>query len=277
MGTGIRSYHGQEKLKRDYKPVGFCIYCGVRDVPLGDEHIVPYGLGGTLILPDASCKSCEKITGGIEQQCLRIMFGDLRATLGIKGRKRKHKDKYKPFPMMIEVEGEHIEFDATIPAERLDVTMMLAFPPPTILQGLPPLAILVQKEDWIWVNAATGKRAREKAQEAHSDAKKLVSRASFNLTIFAKMMGKIGYSFTVAEAGFDRFKPIIARAIVGLEPWFPNYLVGGEPEPVPESEYQTETGLKRMTSSTGQEFLVARIRLFGKLGAPVYYAVVGEL
>jgi hypothetical protein len=33
---------------------------------LGDEHIVAYGLGGTIVLPEASCKECEKETGRIE-------------------------------------------------------------------------------------------------------------------------------------------------------------------------------------------------------------------
>jgi len=31
-----------------YNPVGACIYCGNAEPPLSDEHIVAYGLGGTL-------------------------------------------------------------------------------------------------------------------------------------------------------------------------------------------------------------------------------------
>ena len=42
-------------------------------------------------------------------------------------------------------------------------------------------------------------------------------------------------AFAVAETGINQFKPIINRAIVGPDTWFPNYLVGGEPEPVPKS------------------------------------------
>ena len=53
-----------------YQPVWRCIYCGAaptRKGALGKEHIIPQGLGGTLILPRASCRSCEDITKRIEK------------------------------------------------------------------------------------------------------------------------------------------------------------------------------------------------------------------
>jgi hypothetical protein len=46
-----------------YAPVGRCIYCpDDGSAGLGDEHIIPYSLNGTQILPQASCRKCEKIT-----------------------------------------------------------------------------------------------------------------------------------------------------------------------------------------------------------------------
>jgi hypothetical protein len=76
LPTPHRHKNRHREMGRRYAPAGFCIYCGARgpSVALGQEHIVPKGLGGTLILPDASCRDCEKITGAIEQQCLRRMF-----------------------------------------------------------------------------------------------------------------------------------------------------------------------------------------------------------
>jgi hypothetical protein len=32
-----------------YPPVGFCIYCGARNVELGAEHIIPYALNGAMV------------------------------------------------------------------------------------------------------------------------------------------------------------------------------------------------------------------------------------
>src|ERR1700733_7626443 len=48
-----------------YDPVGSCIYCGRTTLPHGvdrftDEHIIPLGLGGTRILPEASCVKCQR-------------------------------------------------------------------------------------------------------------------------------------------------------------------------------------------------------------------------
>ncbi len=53
-----------------YAPVGQCIYCGATD-RLSDEHIVPYGLKGDIVLPKASCPDCATITSRIERSVLR--------------------------------------------------------------------------------------------------------------------------------------------------------------------------------------------------------------
>ena len=50
--------------------VGKCIYCGSTD-KLTDEHVLPLGLSGTAVLPDASCTERAKITGKVEQDVLR--------------------------------------------------------------------------------------------------------------------------------------------------------------------------------------------------------------
>lgn len=248
---------------RRYAPVGFCVYCGARGVPLGREHIVPYGLGGTMILPDASCKKCEAITGAIEQQCLRRILGDLRKWRGIGG--RKHKDTYKPKPMLIEVDGRVEMFDVVVPEKRLDFTCLHALPEPTILRGHPPLSIVTWPLDWVWVNAALGKEAQQAALEGTPNAQRVYVQADFHPEIFSKMLAKIGHAFAVAELGLDRFKPLLPNAILAKEPWFPCYLVGGDPTPVQASEYSNEVGLRRSNSATGQQYLIARIRLFGDL------------
>ena len=43
-----------------YKPVGHCIYCGATE-DLGKEHILPFGLSGSAILPKSSCRSLSLI------------------------------------------------------------------------------------------------------------------------------------------------------------------------------------------------------------------------
>ncbi|PQZ52124.1 hypothetical protein CQ052_03900 [Ochrobactrum sp. MYb15] len=42
-----------------FRPVNRCIYCGGSNGKLTDEHIVPFSLGGTIVLPKASCEDCQ--------------------------------------------------------------------------------------------------------------------------------------------------------------------------------------------------------------------------
>src|SRR5437773_2777873 len=58
--------HGLTKVE----PVGACIYCGAKN-ELSDEHVVPFGLGGNLVLSKSSCQQCAVTTSGFERRVLR--------------------------------------------------------------------------------------------------------------------------------------------------------------------------------------------------------------
>src|SRR3954447_14879910 len=58
---------------RVYPPVGFCIYCGTRKGDLRRENIIPFGLGGNLILPKASCRDCERERFGVARMTERYL------------------------------------------------------------------------------------------------------------------------------------------------------------------------------------------------------------
>jgi hypothetical protein len=75
----------------------------------------------------------------------------------------------------------------------------------------------------------------------------------------------------------SKFNPLIAAQIVNLEPWQFNFFVGGVPEPVKASVHTCEVRLLRARGAMEIDYLMARIRLFGTLVTPVYFAVVGEL
>jgi hypothetical protein len=77
-------------VPKRYAAVDQCIYCGDRLGKLGDEHIVPYALArNSLVLPAASCRQCETITGRIEQTCLRRTLGNIRLRFGAPTRNKK--------------------------------------------------------------------------------------------------------------------------------------------------------------------------------------------
>lgn len=82
--------------KKVYPKVDRCIYCGVDNFELTDEHIIPLGLGGNWILPKSSCRECATITGRVEQFCLRQMLGNIRLRLNFPTRRRKDRPNELP-------------------------------------------------------------------------------------------------------------------------------------------------------------------------------------
>ncbi len=78
-----------------FGPVNRCIYCGADDCRLTDEHIVPFGLGGTAVLKKASCIPCGVITGKFEGVVQRGIFGDYRILRDMPTRNKKERPKTK--------------------------------------------------------------------------------------------------------------------------------------------------------------------------------------
>ncbi|MFQ5853427.1 MAG: hypothetical protein ACE5JU_22945 [Candidatus Binatia bacterium] len=70
-----------------YPPVGRCIYCPATD-DLRREHIIPFGLDGTAVLPAASCSTCARITGAFEAQVLRGPMRAVRILRRLRSRSR---------------------------------------------------------------------------------------------------------------------------------------------------------------------------------------------
>jgi hypothetical protein len=87
-----------------YEAVGRCIYCDAR-ADLSDEHIVPFGLGGNLILPRASCPTCSNITSRLERTVLTGPLRSVRVFRGIQSR-RKHRGAPTLLPLQAKIDGE---------------------------------------------------------------------------------------------------------------------------------------------------------------------------
>jgi hypothetical protein len=63
---------------KKYPPVGACIYCGTKEPPLTEEHIIPFAIGDKILLPAASCHKCCDTTKKFEQFVQRTMFDPIR-------------------------------------------------------------------------------------------------------------------------------------------------------------------------------------------------------
>lgn len=249
-------------------PVGKCIYCGSTEEPLKKEHIIPYGLHGIKILPRASCKACQDITGSLEGYCQGTMLGPLRNALGFRSRKEKRKRQ----PQTVSVKFNDGSRGAlTLPAHETPGAMALpVFPIARALRGLPPDHLgdttdgggfwhYMQEDRLSLVSEKYG--VQEIAVEGTADPLR-----------FARMLAKIAHVAAVADFGVDGFVHLTPSMILG-ENGMMNYLVGcgGFIEELPTD--RLHAGHTLIHDESGM--IVSLVRLFASLGAPTYHVVVG--
>jgi hypothetical protein len=237
---------------------------------LSDEHIVPEGLGGTLILPEASCADCAKITGNIEGSILRTLLWAPRRQLGVRSKKRKRAAN-RGFPITTVVGGKDVVFELPI-EDHPSILLLLGLKTPRMLSfraiGEPDVA-------GIWTHTfgsptALYKRGAER-----------IASPGFDTVRFCQMLAKIAHCFAVAELGAGGFIPVLPTFILRHFQKAEQYpdcfkYVGGDPiDYAPSADLHT---LGYETISLGsKKYLVVNVRLFGNLGAPVYRVVAGEV
>lgn len=120
------------QAKRKSLGVGQCIYCGSTE-ELSSEHVIPYGLGGNLVLHDSSCKSCADETSKLEGRLLRGHWWPYRQFLGL--RSRRGGDSVQDLPVKIKRKDGTV-LAATIPMAKQSMAMVFEFDPPSILNGI---------------------------------------------------------------------------------------------------------------------------------------------
>jgi hypothetical protein len=115
--------------------MGYCIYCksdGGGD--LRDEHILPYGLGGRIILPKATCVGCATITGRLEEALITQFYHVYRKLSRIPSRRRGKKRKSKPLTVVAKYRGKEEVLEVS-PEEYPLAAVLPIFPEPGIFRG----------------------------------------------------------------------------------------------------------------------------------------------
>lgn len=250
-------------IRRVYDPVGFCIYCGAKGVPLSDEHPIPDGLGGRHILPKSTCKPCQKIINEeVEQYCLRTFLGLPRAALDIRSSKKK--PRARPSIRVRRKDGaiERIQLEGDIPP----VIFMPVWPMPFTLQGKPA------PETFDGMHWASKPNETLAALNAEAVISEHIQPAKF-----ARFLAKISHSVAIAVFGAAFFKPVLPDLILGRKKVYIDFVGGSLDIRPPESDSAILTDFWPYERKLdGHEYLVAHIRLFPLLGAPDYVVVVGE-
>lgn len=202
-----------EKLDgKVYPPVGYCIYCRATD-QLTNEHILPFGLGGTAILPRSSCKGCAKITGQIEQLLLRGQMWPVRVYRALQSRS-KYKDAPRTYPLTIVRDG--VDEAVEVPLESYPIFLDFPlYPLPAILNdalyngytngilmcGFRTIHFGADPERVIKLFGGQGLR-RTQGQRP---------------VAFARVIAKVAYGFAVANGALDAIEgeSFVVPAILG--------------------------------------------------------------
>lgn len=262
--------------ERIYPAVGICIYCGSDKYAegssrkLGDEHIVPEGLGGRLLLKEASCKSCEAITSRIEIEWLRSSFYAARVQKGL-GKKKKRLPT--TLPLKVTINGRVIT--KAVPLKKYPALVVtLLFDTPDILHDMEPVEKILSGGVALGIVPTFGELMKEHLAQGAVTFEP--PRKSATSTQLGRMLAKISHAYAVAELGIKGFNPVLQPIILGHDTRHLPHYIGGSREISPCLPFNYGLALSVKASTKGKKFLVAAIRLLSDIqGMPTYHVVVG--
>lgn len=258
-----------------YPSPGQCIYClSVKDdnAHLTDEHIVPFGLGGRLVLRKSSCRACAALTSRDERFLLRTMLAEARSQLDLPTRRpaaRPSALKMGVFkaqddggwPKQMEKAG--FAWQEVSPADRPTVVILPGFAPPGILSERPLTDQFQLTRLAAYIDDATRKPATPPGTEA-------AVFQPLRPDVLCRVLAKIAHGAAVAELGLGGFQPFLPDLILGRLTYL-SHFVGS-----PLSRSRLSAAARYEVSLTlRQGYVMAVVRLFADLGLPPYEIIVG--
>jgi hypothetical protein len=186
---------------------------------LSDEHIIPFGLGGGLLLPKGSCEKHRKATSKVEDFVLRRYLCPLRSHLGLPSRKpHLRPDGYS----LILKRGTHSWKQKVSLKEHPGMVRFMIFDPTGRVVGRPP----VEKAFSFRLTTACifpdlDQRLARLGADGFED------KVNVNAMYLARVVAKIAHGFAIAELGVDAFEKTYLNDLIsdGAPDW--NYWVGG--------------------------------------------------
>ncbi|GJQ47906.1 MAG: hypothetical protein HKUEN01_02920 [Candidatus Kuenenia stuttgartiensis] len=250
--------------------IGACIYCGDKAPPLSREHVLPRGLGGNmapdgysdaLVLQNASCERCRRVTQKIEEQCLLSMMGPGRAKLGL-----KRKDRVSGTTKALIDRS-----DGTSEERELDWSYV---PGPVIIPAFYEAAELSKKPtpavapcDFKMIVVAPPTKAM------HGGVNGVGVSLTADSQVFAQMLAKIALGVAVARLGIEGFEPSVRDLILTNPSEYGRWVggFGGSKRVEPRTSDLHSVALKVRGA-----YVIVEICLFAAFGGPTNYVVVGR-
>ena len=248
-----------------FGPIKRCIYCPSTD-GLTTEHVIPFALGGAIILLDVSCPACREITRKFEEDFLRSDLGHFRAQANFPTRKKKERPTHKI--LTHELDGSEVRIDLK---DLPTVLPVIKFP------GVPGIILDKPAEPIQYRHSllAILDTRLERAAKEHSDR-------SFEYTLhpeqFIRVLAKIAHGFVFATFDMQSIRPMLLDVILKGDLSQAGYLIGKGDKDL-ESDVATHMCEWVIFRNNNQDrFLIgARIKLFSIIKkAPTYLVIVGE-
>ena len=245
---------------------------------LRTEHVIPFSLGGTAELLNASCSACEKITSYLDGYLAKATYRFLRIHTGV--RSRSGHPKLLPAHVNTARRGK-----AVLELQPKDHPYFLHMPVwdrPGIMRGIAPSENFGAATAHVYyyvppnISATLGLRDGELAEIQDTTPMP-------NLRTFARAIAKIAYCNAILQLGPSGFRPLaLPDIILGRYPHIP-YFVGSDPTrspPPPEKPSVLHVVHHTVVTIGNLKYMTARIRLFAHSGTelngmPYYEVVVG--
>ena len=270
-----------------YDPVGRCIYCDATESsdgsPLSEEHIIPRGMGGRLILPSASCDACRDTTSLFELRFQREMYAATRAYWNLYDRQKAGR------PTVFDVYFNDRTQRQSVPLDEYPYLLQMPLlDSPGMLAGRPVNPrefpnLLESERLWTWAAPEAEERAQALLEKYGTAS--IAATQRIYLTDFFKLIAKIAHGFCIATKGYSPHVHYLLRGLIkapdGCVTDGATYLVGAAAKPdgtpvraaAPEKIYDLSQ-LVYTRPNLMEQIIAVRVQLFAMLGSPIYEAVV---
>lgn len=251
-----------------------CIYCGEKS-NLSDEHIIPFALGGNLILEKSSCPDCATLTSAFELTCLRTMYGPLRLLYDLPTRRPKKRPK--KLPLKVKFNSNETEWQ-TILIDQKKFPFLVTFPyfeTPGIVNGNQIHESEGPKSKRFWIRGASPYYSFHELMEnllVELKAYSIFPESKAEVPAFCKLLAKIAHAFAVAKIGLSGFNPFLKPLIIKDDLSHCMHYIGSIGNDEPPKSMLHDLNILEFNNINA---ILVKVRLLCKLGAPTYIVAVG--